>query len=184
MTPPESLFRKEAVEAWARAQDPGDGDVRLGARWLTWSYRLLLLLVVVTVVALFVVRTDERATGSAVVDPRTGSVTALLPARAAPDLAGSRGLTVDLPGGGEDLAGVDVDHTEAADEPTIRRAGLEPLSQPAILLTGHLRNRADLRSSSAETVRVPAVVVLRSERLVDMLARQFRAMLGEREAQA
>jgi hypothetical protein len=184
MTPPGSLFRKEAVEAWARAQDPGDGEVRLGARWLTWSYRLLLLLVVVTVVALFVVRTDERVTGSAVVDPRTGSVTALLPARAAPDLSGSRGLTVDLPGGGEDLTGVDVDHAEAADEPTIRRAGLEPLSQPAILLTGHLRNRADLPSSSTETVRAPAVVVLRSERLVDMLARQFRAMLGDRAAQA
>jgi hypothetical protein len=184
MTSRETLFRKEALEAWARAQDPGDGEVRLGARWLTWSYRLLLLLVVVTVIALFVVRTDERVTGSAVVDPRTGSVTALLPARAAPDLSASRGLSVELPGRGDDLAGVEVDHAEAADGPTARRAGLEPLSQPAILLTGHLRNPTDLPSSSAESVRAPAVVVLRSERLVDLLARQFRAMLGERGAQA
>jgi len=184
MTPPETLFRKEALEAWARAQDPGDGAVRLDARWLTWSYRLLLLLVIVTVLALFVVRTDERVTGSAVVDARTGSVTALLPARAVADLSASRGLFVDLPGRGEDLAGVEFDHAEAADGPTARRAGLEPLSQPAILLTGHLRDPTNLSSSSAERVRASAVVVLRSERFVDLLARRFRAMLGERGAQA
>ena len=91
---------------------------------------------------------------------------------------------MDLPGGGDDLAGVEVDHAEAADDPTARSAGLEPLSQPAILLTGHLRNPADLPSGSADGVRAPAVVVLRSERLVDLLARQFRAILGERGAQA
>jgi hypothetical protein len=181
MTPPETLFRREALEAWARARDPGNGEVRLGARWMTWSHRLLLVLVVVTAIALFVIRTEERVTGSAVVDLRTGAVTAVLPAGAAPELPGSRGLSVDLPRAGETVAGVDVDHAETAADGAIRKAGLEPLSQPAILLTGHLRNPSDLVSRTGGTTRTRAEVVLRSERLVDVLARQFRAMLGEPE---
>jgi hypothetical protein len=183
MTPPDTLFRREALEAWARARDPGSGELRLGARWVTWWYRLLLLLVVITVLGLFVARTEERVTGSAVVEPRTGRVEALLPARAAPDLSGSRGLTVALPGRGGSPAGVEVDHVQAADDGAIRRAGLRPLAQPAILLTGHLRDPSDLRSRTGGSVRAAAVVVLRSERLVDVLARQFRAMLGRPGAQ-
>jgi len=184
MTPPETLFRQEALEAWAHAGDAGDGEVRLGARWVTWSYRLLLLLIVVTVIGLFVIRTEESVTGSAGVDPGTGVVTALLPAGAAPDLSESRGLTVELPGPGGRPARVEVDRTEAADDAAIRAAGLEPLSQPAILITGHLRDSSGLPSGAGRTIETRAVVVLRSERLVDMLARQFRVLLGERGAQA
>jgi len=183
MTRPETLFRREALEAWASARDPGDPEVRLGVRWLTWSYRLLLVLVVVTAICLFVVRTEERVTGSAVVDLRTGSVTAILPAGAAPELSASRGLSVELPGRGSPVVGVEVDHAEAAGDGEIRRAGLEPLSQPAILLTGHLRESSDRPSHADRAVRARAVVVLRSERLVDVLSRRFAAMLGERGGQ-
>ena len=178
MTPPETLFRREALEAWASARDPGSGEVRLGARWVTWLYRLLLLLVVLTVIALFVVRAEERVTGSAVVDPRTGAVTALLPAGAAQDLTTSRGLTVELTGGGGTRVGVQVDHVQEADDATIRRTGLVPLSQPGILLTGHVRDRSDLPTRAVRTIPAQALVVLRTERLVDVLGRQFRTMLG------
>jgi hypothetical protein len=178
MTPPETLFRREAVEAWASARDPGSGEVRLGARWVTWLYRLLLLLVVLSVIALFVVHAEERVTGSAVVEPGTGAVTALLPAGAAPDLTTSRGLTVELTGGSGSRVAVEVDHAQEADDATIRRAGLVPLSQPGVLLIGHVRDRSALPTRTEGTIPAQAVVVLRTERLVDVLGRQFGVMLG------
>jgi hypothetical protein len=112
--------------------------VRFGARWIRWAYRTALVLLVAAVTSMWVIRTDESASGPAVVDGRTGMVAALLPAVIGPDLASSRGLTVALPGQGGRSVRVSVLHAQLADNTAIRRAGLAPMTQPAILVTGRL----------------------------------------------
>ena len=175
----DTIFRPEAVEHRARGRDTARGVVRLGAPWLTWLYLLTLALVAAGVVCLFTVHVEQRVTGPAVVDRSTGAVTALLPAASAPDLTESQGLTLTLPGGGDRPLTVDVRHVTAADAAQIRDAGLEPLAQPGILLSGS----ADGAAGGQGTVRTTATVGLGDERLVDALGRQFQAMLGHREAQ-
>ena len=62
------------------------------------------------------------------VDGRTGTVAALLPAAVGPDLASSQGLTVALPGGRSvRVSGL---HAQLADDTAIRKAGLAPLTSP------------------------------------------------------
>lgn len=178
MIEPETIFRREAVEFHARGRDRAGGVVRLGAPWLPRLFWLTVVLLVGGLVTLWTVRVQEHATGTALVDARTGSVTALLPAGAAPELADSRGLTVTMPRGGQDVR-VDVTQAQPADDAAIRRAGLQPLAQPGILLTGHLAAGAPSSASGGTAVPTTATVVLRSERLVDVLARQFRGMLGQ-----
>jgi hypothetical protein len=53
------------------------------------------------------------------------------------------------------------------------------LSQPGIILTGRLAGPPSSGPAATEgTVRGSASTVLRSERLVDLLVRQFRALLS------
>jgi len=105
-------------------------------------------------------------------------VTALLPAVVAPDLAGAQRLTFALPDGRSvRVAGLRV---QLADPAVIRAAGLVPLSQPAILVTGRLVPGSAPASADREPPpRTEVTVVLRSESLADVLARQFRAILGQ-----
>jgi hypothetical protein len=172
-TNPEAIFRREALEFRVRGRDTPGGVVRLGTRWIRWAYRMTLVLVLVAVAGMWIIRTDETTSGPAVVDGRTGTVTVLLPAVVGPDLASSRGLTVTLPGRRSiRVSGL---HAQLADDTAIRNAGLAPLTQPAILVTGQLNPGA-----AAQDAHLPAQasVVLRSESLADVLARQFGAMLG------
>jgi hypothetical protein len=175
-TNPEAIFRREALEFRVRGRDAPGGVVRLGARWIHWAYRMTLVLVVVAVAGLWVIRTGESTSGAAVIDGRTGTVAVLLPAVTGPDLANSRGLTVALPGGRP--AGVSGLHTQLAGDTAIRRAGLAPLTQPAILVTGQLDPGAAASVAQDAHQHTQASVVLRSEPLADVLARQFGAMLG------
>jgi hypothetical protein len=175
-TNPEAIFRREALEFRARGRDTPGGVVRLGARWIHWAYRMMLVLVVVAVAGLWMIRTDESTSGAAVVNGRTGTVTVLLPAVAGPDLSSARGLTVTLPGGRSvRVTGL---HAQLADGTAIRKAGLAPLAQPAILVTGQLNPGAAASVAQDAHLRTQASVVLRSESLADVLARQFGAMLG------
>jgi hypothetical protein len=175
-TNPEAIFRREALEFRARGRDTPGGVVRLGARWIHWAYRMMLVLVVVAVAGLWMIRTDESTSGAAVVNGRTGTVTVLLPAVAGPDLSSARGLTVTLPGGRSvRVTGL---HAQLADGTAIRKAGLAPLAQPAILVTGQLNPGAAASVAQDAHLRTQASVVLRSESLADVLARQFSAMLG------
>ena len=169
-----AIFRQEALEFRARGRDASGGVVRLGARWIQWSYRLMLLLLVAAVASMWVIRTNESTSGPAVVDSRTGQVAALLPAVVGPDLAGARTFTVALPGG----PSVQVSdlRTQLADGAAIRRAGLVPPAQPAILVTGRIDPGA--QAGRDTPLRTQASVVLRTESLADVLARQFNAMLG------
>ena len=175
-TNPEAIFRREALEFRVRGRDTPGGVVRLGARWIHWAYRMTLVLVVVAVAGMWVIRTDESTSGPAVIDGRTGTVAVLLPAVAGPDLASSRGLTVTLPGGRP--AGISGLHAQLAGDTAIRKAGLAPLTQPAILVTGQLDPGAAASVAQDAHQHTQAFVVLRSEPLADVLARQFGAMLG------
>jgi hypothetical protein len=175
-TNPEAIFRREALEFRARGRDTPGGVVRLGSRWIHWAYRITLVLVVLAVAGMWVIRTSESTSGPAVIDGRTGTVTVLLPAAASPDLARSRGLTVTLPGGRP--AGVSGLHAQLASASSIRRAGLVPPAQPAILVTGQLDPGAAAAVAQDAHLQTRASVVLRSEPLADVLARQFGAMLG------
>ena len=176
-TNPEAIFRREALEFRARGRDTPGGVVRLGSRWIHWAYRITLVLVVIAVAGMWVIRTSESTSGPAVIDGRTGTVTVLLPAVAGPDLARSRGLTVTLPGGRP--ATVSGLHAQLAGDTAIRKAGLTPPAQPAILVTGQLNPGTAAASAAQDAhLRTRVSVVLRSESLADVLARQFGAMLG------
>jgi hypothetical protein len=175
-TNPEAIFRQEALEFRVRGRDTPGGVVRLGSRWIHWAYRMTLVLVLVAVAGMWVIRTGESTTGPAVIDGRTGTVAVLLPAVAGPDLGSSRGLTVTLPGGKPvRVSGL---HAQLASASSIRRAGLVPPAQPAILVTGQLDPGAAASAAQDAHLQTQASVVLRSEPLADVLARQFGAMLG------
>jgi len=173
----EAIFRREALEFRVRGRDAPSGVVRLGARWTHWTYRLALVLVVAAVVGLWVVRTDESASGPAIIDGRTGTVTVLLPAVVTPDLAGARQLTLALPGGRSlRISGL---RARLAGGSAASAAGFAPLTQPAVLLTGQLDSGAAAASVAQDaSLRTQASVVLRSESLAGLLARQFHAMLS------
>lgn len=175
-TNPDAIFRREALEFRARGRDTPGGVVRLGARWIHWAYRMTLVLVAVAIAGMWVIRTDESTSGAAVIDGRTGTVAVLLPAAAGPDLAGARGLTVTLPGGRP--AGVSGLHAQLARATAIRKAGLTPPAQPAILVTGQLDPGAAAAVAHDAHLHTQASVVLRSEPLAGVLARQFGTMLG------
>jgi hypothetical protein len=179
-TSPEAIFRLEALEFRTRGHDAPGRVVRLGSRWLRWTYRATLLLVLAAMASTWVIRTGESTAGPAVVDGSAGTVTALLPAVVAPDLANARGMTVTFPGGRSVKA--ESLRVQLADASAIRAAGLAPLSQPAILVTGQLTRSGPAPSSPAgpeRPSRAEVTVVLRSESLAQVLARQFGAMLGQ-----
>lgn len=177
----EAIFRREALEFRVRGRSTPGGVVRLGARWIRWTYRMLFVLVLVAVAAIWLIHTDERASGPAIIDGRTGTVAFLLPAVVGPDLASSPEFTVALPGGSS--VGISGPHAQLADDSAIKMAGLAPLNQPAILVTGQLNPGAGAASLRRDAhVRTQASVVLRSESLADLLGRQFQAMLSNGNA--
>jgi hypothetical protein len=177
----EAIFRKEALEFRVRGRNTPGGIVRLGARWIHWTYRILAVLVLVAVAAMWIVRTDESASGPAIVDGRTGAVAFLLPAVVGPDLASSRKFTVTLPGEGP--VGISGLRAQLADDAAIRKARLVPLNQPAILVTAQLNPGAGAASVRRDAhVRTQASVMLRSESLADLMGRQFRAMFSNGSA--
>jgi hypothetical protein len=177
----EAIFRKEALEFRVRGRKTPGGIVRLGARWIHWTYRTLAVLVLVAVAAMWIIRTDESASGPAIVDGRTGTVAFLLPAVVGPDLASSQKFTVTLPGRGS--VGISGLRAQLADDAAIRKARLVPLDQPAILVTARLNPGAGAASVLRdEHVRTQASVMLRSESLADLLGRQFRAMFSSGSA--
>ena len=172
---PGAIFRDEALEFRARGRDVPGGLVRLGSHWLTWAYRVTLVLLAAAIASMWVIRTSESTSGPVAVDGRTGMVAALLPAAAGAGLTGSSGFTLVLPGGRElRVTGL---HAVLADDAAIRNAGFQPLKQPAILVTGQFdQGAAAIRGAP---LRTQATVVLRSETVADVLARQFGTMLGQ-----
>lgn len=177
-TSSETIFRQEALEFRAHGQDSAGGVVRLGTRWLHWSYRLTLVLIAAAVASLWLVHTGESSSGPALIDGRAGTATAVLPAAVGADLADARDLTVTLPGGRS--AQVVIVHTQLASVAAISQAGFAPPSQPGFLVTGRLVPGAAAESVGQKSrLTSQASVVLRTESLATVLARQFGSMLGQ-----
>ena len=175
MTERDALFRREALEFRARGEEASGGVLRLGAPWLRWSYRFLLILVAAGTLAAWLVRTGESTSGPAVVDTSHRTFSALLPAASAPAL--SRAQVARLEIDGRPPVTVKVRHAAPAAAAAVRRAGLPQPQQPAILLSGNVEPLAAGRASAG---RLPArmVVVLSSTRIGDLALRQLKAMVG------
>ena len=102
------------------------------------------------------------------------------PPSVGPDLASSQKFTVALPGGRS--VGISGLHAQLADNTAVRKAGLAPLTQPAILVTGQLDPGAGAASVLQDAhLRTQASVVLRSESLADLLGRQFQRDAQQRD---
>jgi hypothetical protein len=184
MTDHNAIFRQEALEFRAGGRSTPGGVVRLGAWWLRWGYRVTLLLVAAAIASLWIIPIGERTSGPAVVDGRTGTVAALLPAVADAELRNSHGLMIAVPGRDSSSARVTVLHAQLATDAVTRKAGLVPMTQPAILLTGKL-NPGALRGpvTGASRLHSTVSVLLRTESLASVLARQFGTMLGHSQGQ-
>jgi hypothetical protein len=172
---PDAIFREEALEFRARGRDVPGGVVRLGSQWLTWAYRVTLVLLAAAIASMWVIRTSESTTGPVAVDGRTEMVAILIPAAAGTDLTGSQNLTVVLPDGRSlRVTGL---HAVLAGAAAIEKAGFTPPNQPAILVTGQADQARP--GKPAKTLRTQATVILRSETVAGALARQFDATLGQ-----
>jgi hypothetical protein len=165
------LFRREAVEFHTRGETSTGSVIRLGGRWLRWSARVLLLLLAVGIAACILLWTDESSSGPAVVDARSGSFSALLPAAVAQDLRSARRFKITLSHGRSVTARVMAARIVPA---RAARAGLPPTTQPSVFLSGRIAGQ----SGVSGRVRGRATVVLRSERLGEVVLRQFGGMLG------
>jgi hypothetical protein len=179
MTPPSGLFRQEALEFHTGQQRP-DGVLRVDPRWTRWAYWLVLALLVAGMIVTATAHTSETTSGPALIDVQEGSFVALVPGAASPELQPGQTVHLDLQGlEGPPLAARAL-KAEVADQAAIRRAGFPASSQPAVLVTGILGPHVDvgaLPSSPRQEGR--AVVVLRSQRILDLFLRQLQGTLGK-----
>jgi hypothetical protein len=175
MTERPSLFRQEALEF--RVARPGQGGVlRIDPPWTRWLYWIVLALLAAGMVVGATVRTSETTSGPALINMQQRTFVALVPDAASPDLR--RGQLVRLQVGGRELT-ARVLRDEVADSAGVRRAGFASSSQPGTLVRGVLApdaNVASLLESPRHAGR--AVVVLGSQRILDLFLRQLRGTLG------
>jgi hypothetical protein len=174
------LFRREALEFRARGRDAPGGVIRLGAPWLRRSYWALILLAVAAVALAVTISTTESTTGPAVVNLRSKTFSALLPATVASELRGARSVRINVAGG---AAAVQVKHAQPLEAGT-SRAGLPTPQQPVIFLSGRVQSvsRGRLAAPRATQVSARITVVLRKERLGTVVVRQFQHMVGRNGA--
>ena len=179
MTARPSPFRQEALEFHAGHGRQG-GVLRIDPPWTGWWYWIVLALVAAGVVITATARTSETTSGPALIDLQERTFVALVPGAASPELQPGQTVRLDVQGlEGPPLAARAL-KAEVADQAAIRRAGFPSSSQPAVLVTGVLGAHADvgaLASSSRHEGR--AVVVLRSQRILDLFLRQLRGTLGK-----
>jgi hypothetical protein len=178
MTERSSLFRREALEF--QASQPQGGTLRIDPRWTRWTYWLVLALLVAGVIVTATAHTSETTSGPALINLEERSFVALVPGAASPDLQPGQTVRLDVQGlEGPPLAARAL-KAEIADQAAIRRAGFASSSQPAVLVTGVLGPRADVGASpSSPRQGGRAVVVLRSQRILDLFLRQLQGTLGK-----
>jgi hypothetical protein len=174
------LFRQEALDFRSRGRQPAGDRLRLGAPWLRWSYRAMLVLVLVGLAAGWLVRADATTTGPAVVDARNGTFSGMVPAAVGQQLRDADAVRLDLRNGAATVA-VKVSRVKAADERMLRRTGLPRSQEPEIVLSGRLPSRAAIGPPLPPRFRINArmTVVLRSERFGEVIVRRFKLMLGQ-----
>jgi hypothetical protein len=177
MTGRPPLFRREALEF--QASQPQGGVLRIDPPWTRWAYWIVLALVVAGVVVTCTARTSETTSGPALVDLEERSFVALVPNAASPDLRPGQLVRLQVEGLVARPLAARAIKAEVADQDAVRRAGFASSSQPAMLVTGVLAPNAGVASSSSSPRREGrAVVVLRSQRILDLFLRQLRGTLG------
>jgi hypothetical protein len=178
MTPPSGLFRQEAVEFHTGQQRP-DGVLRVDPRWTRWAYWLVLALLVVGVIVTATAHTSETTSGPALIDVQERTFVALVPGAASPELQPGQTVRLDVQGlEGPPLAARAL-KAEVADQAAIRRAGFPSSSQPAVLVTGVLGPYADVGTLPSPRHEGRAVVILRSQTILDLFLRQLQGTLGK-----
>jgi len=178
MTERPSLFRREALEF--HASQPGQGGVlRIDPPWTRWSYWTVLALVAAGVVVTATARTSETTSGRARINVQQRTYVALVPDAASPDLRRGQLVHLQVNGPGGRVLAARVLRAKVADQAGVRRAGFAASSQPAVLVTGVLERDANVTSlASTRRTKGRAVVVLRSQRLLDLFLGQLGGMLG------
>jgi hypothetical protein len=172
MTERPSLFRQEALEF--RVARPGEGGpLRIDPPWTRWLYWIVLALLVAGAVVTATARTSETTSGPALINMRERTFVALVPDAASPDLR--RGQLVRLQVDGRELT-ARVLRDKVADSAGVRRAGFASSPQPGALVTGVLAPDAEVAPPPRHEGR--AVVVLRSQSMLDLFLRQLRGTLG------
>ncbi len=175
MTERPSLFRQEALEF--QASRPGQGGVlRIDPAWTRWLYWIVLALLVAGVAVTTTARTSETTSGPALISVQERTFAALVPDAASPDL--HRGQLVRLQVEGRELT-ARVLRFDVADSAGVRRAGFASFSQPGMLVTGDLAPDADVASlPSPPRHEGRAIVILRSQSILDLFLRQLSGTLG------
>jgi hypothetical protein len=153
--------------------------LRIQPPWVGWAYWIVLALVVAGVVVTSTVRTSETTSGPALINVPERTFVALVPDAAAPDLQPGQLVRLRVDGPGKQPIDARALRAQVADQAGVRRAGFAASSQPAMLVTGVLAPDADVASlPSAPGQEGWAVVVLRSERILELFLRQLRGTLG------
>jgi hypothetical protein len=177
MTERPPLFRQEALEF--QTGQPQGGVLRIDPRWAKWAYWIVLALVVAGVAVIWTVRTTETTSGPAQINVQERTFVALVPDAASPDLQPGQLVRLQVDGHGGRSIDARALRAEVADQASLRRAGFASSSQPAMLVTGVLAPNADVASlPSAPRQEGRAVVVLRSQRILELFLRQVRGTLG------
>jgi hypothetical protein len=178
MTERPSLFRQEALEFHAGHSRQG-GVLRIDPRWTGWLYWIVLALLVAGAVITATARTSQTTSGPALINVQERTFVALIPDAASPDLQRGQLVRLQVDGReGRPLA-ARVLRAEVADQAGVRRAGFASSSQPGMLVTGVLAPHADVASlpwSPRHEGR--AVVVLRSQQILNLFLRQLGGILG------
>ena len=178
MTERSGLFRQEALEF--QASQPQGGVLRIDPRWTRWTYWLVLALLVAGMIVTATAHTSETTSGPALIDLQERTFVALVPGAASPDLQPGQTVRLDVQGRKGPPLAARLLKAEVADQAAIRRAGFPSSSQPAVLVTGVLGLHADVGAlASPPRHGGRAVVVLRSQRILDLLLRQLRGTLGK-----
>ena len=178
MTEQPSLFRREALEF--QASQPQGGVLRIDPRWTRWTYWLVLALLLAGVIVTATAHTSETTSGPALIDVQERTFVALVPGAASPDLQPGQTVRLDVPGLEGPPVAARALKAEVADQAAIRRAGFPSSSQPAVLVTGVLGPHTDVGAlASSPRHEGRAVVVLRSQRILDLFLRQLRGTLGK-----
>jgi hypothetical protein len=177
MTERPSLFRREALEF--HTGQPRQGSVlRVDPPWIGWLYWIVLSLVVAGVVFTATARTSETTSGPALINVQKRTFVALVP-DASPDLRRGQLVRLEVDGTEGRRLAARVLRAEIADRAGVSRAGFASFAQSGMLVTGLLERHADVASlPSSRRPEGRAVVILRSQRILDLFLRQVRGMLG------
>lgn len=173
-----TIFRDEALLARSRGAGVPDVEARLGARWISWMYRLALACVAAGVAITLTARTAQESDGTAVVSQRDGRFAALLPIAIVPDLTHASELALVLDGSSPiKVTGARV---QLASPSLVRRAGLAEPSQLSILITGRLApGRLPHRVGQGKRMITSVALMTRAEPVGAIMTAEFEVMLGK-----